>query len=912
VRTRQDAETVLKVSFEQTWSAYDRSGVVCLMPVSQSCTASNRVGARAPGETHIFGRVHGAQRERVERPLREETVHKKIYRLHPPFVIGAGLLTFILMLQAPVTGYASVNLAWDPSSWVVDGYNVYRSNQSGVYTSAPLNGTTLLTATSFTDSTAQSGTYYYIVRAVASGIESAPSNEIQVNIISTGPVVNAGTNQSITLPATATLTATATDDCLPSCILTYSWAVVSGTGVTLATPNSASTGVSFAGPGIYTFRVTVSDGTLSSTADVNVTVASANPLLAPTGLATQCNPDGTTFTISWNAVAGADNYYVGVDYVANNVSGSWYITPGTDYKLDAYTNTSFTGSVIPAQSYKWWVQGANASSGLGPQSSASFTCKDIIPPTVSITTPSDGTVISNTVRVAVSASDNVGVVGVQYMINGTNLGPEDTIPPYAINWNTKKRPNGVYTLTAVARDAAGNQTTSAPVTVTVNNPSAKSITLTTRTGRSLGDDSETDILAVGYAHAQVQAGATADGLALVTLTSGGDVVSEAFVTPSAPIERGRIYVSVDSTINTGLAIANDGSEAAEISFYFTDNTGADLGHGTFTLEAKHNLAAFVSQAPFNLPVSMDGSLTFTSTAPVAVTALRGFTNQRGDFLMTTLPVGRVGTATDGPSTVLPQFADGGGWSTQVVLMNPTDAPLAGTAQFFGSALSVAGASSLTMTVNGVTASNFNYTIAPRSVIRMVTSNSSADAQVGYVVVTAADNSAAPEGISLLSFSKEGITVSEAGVQGVSAATAFHTYFETRGNLRSALALANASGLPARVMLELVTLDRSATGFTGSMEIPAGGYISRFVDELFPAGPDGSEGILRITSTRPIAAGAVRVRNTTRGDLLITAIPVTNDTSVYIDNSDLIFPLILRGGGYSTDFIGVKEGTEILH
>ena len=70
-----------------------------------------------------------------------------------------------------------------------------------------------------------------------------------------------------------------------------------------------------------------------------------------------------------------------------------------------------------------------------------------------------------------NASDNVGVTGVQFRLDGANLGAEDTAAPYSISWNTTLVTSGSHTLTAVARDAAGNLTTSAAVTVTVSNDS---------------------------------------------------------------------------------------------------------------------------------------------------------------------------------------------------------------------------------------------------------------------------------------------------------------------------------------------------------------------------------------------------------------------------------------------------------
>jgi heparinase II/III-like protein/uncharacterized protein DUF4962/Big-like domain-containing protein len=100
----------------------------------------------------------------------------------------------------------------------------------------------------------------------------------------------------------------------------------------------------------------------------------------------------------------------------------------------------------------------------------SITVSDTRPPTVTIASPASGATVSGIVTVTASASDNFGVAGVQLQYNGINLGAELTAPPYSISGDTTTVPNGMYTLTAVARDAAGNRTTSSPVTVTVSNP----------------------------------------------------------------------------------------------------------------------------------------------------------------------------------------------------------------------------------------------------------------------------------------------------------------------------------------------------------------------------------------------------------------------------------------------------------
>jgi len=95
---------------------------------------------------------------------------------------------------------------------------------------------------------------------------------------------------------------------------------------------------------------------------------------------------------------------------------------------------------------------------------------DTTPPTVSITSPQSGDTVAGTMTVAATASDNQGVEGVQFFLDGNFTG-DDTSAPYAVPWDTTTTANGSHTLTAVARDAAGNRTTSDPVTVTVSNGS---------------------------------------------------------------------------------------------------------------------------------------------------------------------------------------------------------------------------------------------------------------------------------------------------------------------------------------------------------------------------------------------------------------------------------------------------------
>ena len=94
---------------------------------------------------------------------------------------------------------------------------------------------------------------------------------------------------------------------------------------------------------------------------------------------------------------------------------------------------------------------------------------DPTPPGVGLTAPAAGSTVSGTVTPTATASDNVGVYGVQFTLDGAPLGVEDLVPPYSVSWDTSTGGNGSHVLTATARDAAGNETTATPVTVTVSN-----------------------------------------------------------------------------------------------------------------------------------------------------------------------------------------------------------------------------------------------------------------------------------------------------------------------------------------------------------------------------------------------------------------------------------------------------------
>ena len=93
---------------------------------------------------------------------------------------------------------------------------------------------------------------------------------------------------------------------------------------------------------------------------------------------------------------------------------------------------------------------------------------DTTAPTTSITSPSAGATVSGNTTVSASASDNVAVTSVEFYVDGV-LASTDNVAPYSFSWNTTAVADGSYSLSSKAYDAAGNNGTSAPVSVTVDN-----------------------------------------------------------------------------------------------------------------------------------------------------------------------------------------------------------------------------------------------------------------------------------------------------------------------------------------------------------------------------------------------------------------------------------------------------------
>jgi amidase len=368
------------------------------------------------------------------------------------------------------------------------------------------------------------------------------------------------------------------------------------------------------------------------------------------------------------------------------------------------------------------------------------------------------------------------------------------------------------------------------------------------------------------------------GLATFDVRQSDVLVSEAAVQPAEPIRSGRIYAETTGGVHTRIAIANPNDSAAAIRFSMT-NAAGDVGSGSVTIPAKAEITRFLDQPPYNVPTDFQGTFSFTSDIPVGVTAIRGLMNERGEFLVTTLPVIDMADKAPVETAFVPYFADGAGWTTQIVLVNPTDNDASGTVQFLDSAGSPAD-----MLIAGRTGSTFEYSIPKRGSQKLLAAGNGETMLAGSVRVLS-HSGEAPVPLALLSYKPDGVTVSEAAIPAATG-TAFRMYAESSGiagrsgNIQSGLAITNTSPAPVTVTLDLTRLDGSPIGTAGSLTLPASGQAVQFLGELFPDLPNPFQGLLRIASlsSSAISVMALRTRYNERAEFLFTSTTPESETS----------------------------------
>lgn len=389
---------------------------------------------------------------------------------------------------------------------------------------------------------------------------------------------------------------------------------------------------------------------------------------------------------------------------------------------------------------------------------------------------------------------------------------------------------------------------------------------------------------------------------------GGVMVSEATVPVSSPIRSGRFYAEVGGRVNTGVAFANPSDQTAVVRFYYTSAAGRSA-EGSFSLPPRGQIARFLDENPFTSVGTLTGlaSLTFTSNVAIGAIALRTYTNERSEFLFTTMPVTDLEAFPLSGVVVFPHFAIGAGWRSQIVLVNPTDQPIAGSLAVWGQGTPTRAAQPLSVSIGGLVGSTFQFDL-PAGAARQFDVNPITSGLIAGSIRVTSTGPAAPAGSVIFSYAIAGVTLSTAGVPATRPANAVRLFAQGTYQFYPALplstdtglAIANLSPTPVQVTLQLTKPDGRSYGDSVVQQVPGNGQIAAFMRDLgfFPSGYY----LLRVTTDSPSGIGVLGIlgRYNERREFLLSTTPVYREDES--SGSVQVLPHFAQGGGFTTELL----------
>ena len=363
--------------------------------------------------------------------------------------------------------------------------------------------------------------------------------------------------------------------------------------------------------------------------DQTFTTSACLPTLT-TSVPTSVSTSSITFNASITSTGGADATQSGFAYGTNSSLSTVIATTTLGAQTGTASFSQTPSSLSPNTTYYFRAYAVN-SAGTSTGSILSTTTVDTTPPSITITAPSGGaTVAGNAVTLSANASDDVGVVGVQFKLDGTtNIGSEDTVAPYSITWDsTSIISYGSHTISAVARDAAGNYATTS-LSVNVDNVAP---TLLSAVRNS---DTQITVTLTKLANSSTITKSNTGGFTVIKTGSPGTTYTVSSIAPGSDNTKVVLTVANMTTAGgTGVAVTytngGNGTVADTVgNLLATDGTGKSITPWNTANPTISNITTSFSSGAYKAGTAIDINLTFSkavsSTGSVTVTMNTGGT-----------------------------------------------------------------------------------------------------------------------------------------------------------------------------------------------------------------------------------------------------------------------------------------------
>ncbi|HYK89646.1 MAG TPA: lamin tail domain-containing protein [Acidobacteriota bacterium] len=339
------------------------------------------------------------------------------------------------------------------------------------------------------------------------------------------------------------------------------------------------------------------------------------------------------------------------------------------------------------------------------------------------------------------------------------------------------------------------------------------------------------------------------GSALFQTIPGDRIVSEAGVGAGKPARNFTVYIDTRNNAYSGYAVANYGTSAAVLTLTLRDSSGNTRDSRSITLSPGHQIAEFAFQRFAAASTDFEGTVEFAGDQPVAAVALRYDNVQQDTF--TTVPV----LVNEAAATLyFPQVADGSGYRTNLLLVNPSSTATTARLEFFAD-----DGSQLSLPIGGTDTSRYDVSLNAKGAAHVITDGTSTVLRAGWVRITA---SSAVGGLSIFQTVAGGRITAEAGVAPSPPSIRSTTYVESLDYAASGLAICNPNPRQTTVTLRLHDSNGLIVGTT-SFVLPPLGHVARFFSgpgQWFPSGFDQFQGTLEVIATDPVSGVALRYDN----------------------------------------------------
>jgi DNA-binding beta-propeller fold protein YncE len=376
------------------------------------------------------------------------------------------------------------------------------------------------------------------------------------------------------------------------------------------------------------------------------------------------------------------------------------------------------------------------------------------------------------------------------------------------------------------------------------------------------------------------------------------LISDTTVPAPVPSKSSLFYLDQGEGNDHSIVVSNPGTTGVDVQLRF--RSGSSNREATRNVPAGGQVTVLASEAFGSAAGGKAGSLSVQSTAPVATLVLRRTHTSRNEELVMALPPAEAPNSTDG--AVVAGLMAGGGYASEVVLINPTDQKISGH-------LSVYDARTGQTVKWSQPGDNARYEIQPNGEFHLELHSTSYLPEDGYAVAHPNSGASTPSAMGIVTLKDNSLLLSQTTTLARTPTQMAWIPVDTIPDLirhgetpsKMVFSIANATSTPALLRFTLFDVDGNEHGRYEQI-VPIGSQRAWSLADLFNV--QSFRGTVRIWSDTPIAISDKRVTTSLRGESVESEMGYIDGNAPNAQDA-IQFPAISDGDGIATEMIFIN-------